>query len=80
MKAYFINNFSFTEDNERIESSLKYFKRVLFLADKLSEGSFNHIYESGFHEFVACRKIELETNEYDLEDLRHLKFKEYEGD
>jgi len=55
------------------------------MAGQLMEGciewnTLEHIYESIFHEVVACGKVVWEPDEDDLEELRHLTFKETEGE
>lgn len=85
MIAQFIHNFSFTNNDDRITGTLKVVKRVLYMAGKLIEDyadqdAFNHIYEFGFHEVVACGRINLELDGDDLEGLSHFPFKDYEGE
>lgn len=62
-----------------------HFIRDLFTLGKLTEDyfdqdAFNHIYESGFHKEVACGNVNLEPEGDDLEGLRHLTFKQFEGE
>lgn len=63
---------------------MKEIKTVLFPTGKPLTQSFsplNHeiILESRFKDVVSCRKINRETMDGDLEELRHLSFKEFEG-
>lgn len=85
METQFINEFSFTDSDERITISFQAVKRVFLMVGYLMKGcidqnTFEHIDESRFHEVVACGKIDLEPDEHGLEELRHLKFKETEGE
>lgn len=85
MTTLFVCDLSFADDDKRIAVSLEAVKRVLFLArkdtkDYCDQDAFNHTYESKFHEVVSCRKINHELKGDDLEGLRHLTFKESEGE
>ena len=60
-------------------------KRVLLIEGQFIEGcieqnTFEHLYESRFHEVVSCGKIKWVLDEDDLNELRHLTFKETKGE
>jgi len=46
----------------------------------IDQKTLEHIYELGYHEAVACGKVEKELNEDDLEELRNLSFHETKGE
>lgn len=83
--AKFSSDFSFSDVDEKIVIALKTTKRVLFpigkpIEEYKDQDVIEYIYELRFHEVFACGKVNLDLDDDDLEELRHLNFKEYKGE
>lgn len=79
------NFVSFRDNDRRLTEALHAIKQILLtlgqLWDKcIDQRTLQYFDESGYPEAMTCGKVDKESNEDDLEGLRHLQFHEVEGE
>ena len=85
MEVHLISNFSFIGDKAQMTEALQAIKGFMFTPEPLVEGGpdenlFHYLYEIEMPRYAACDRVDIGSNDDDLEGLRHLTFGEIEGE
>jgi len=85
LKTQFVGDFSFKDSEDKMTEALHVVKGVLFTLEMQVEGEHEekfvqYLFDTKSAGLVTCDRVDAELEEDGLEGLRHLAFKEIEGE